>query len=86
MSNMLKVHEDLYEVLYATDIVKDFKLSEREINKIVTEAAKDEKVYDAVQNHIECPSDEDKTDEYNNIVNAKLIRITKDLYLPDKSI
>jgi hypothetical protein len=79
MVNASKVHDDLRDALHTIDLVKDFGLSEREIDTIVKEAAKDKRVYNAVQDHIECPSDENKCDAYNNIVNAKLAGITVDL-------
>jgi len=75
MIDISDVHQDLREFIYVAELSKDFELSEREIDNIVIEAAKDKEVYDIVHTYIENPSNKNNIDAYNNIVNTKLITI-----------
>ncbi len=75
MIDISDIHQDLREFIYVVELSKDFELSEREIDNIVIEAAKDQEVYNIVHTYIENPSDKNNLDAYNNIVNTKLITI-----------
>ncbi len=68
-----KVHQELREAIYVIDITENFELSEREIDNIVIEIAKDQNMYNAIQAYIENPLDENNINTYDNIVNTKLI-------------
>lgn len=78
-----KVLKDLEEALDACSLRKKYGLSEREVAKIVRQAAQRNDVYQAVIRmfdvDIDGPEGDEVTDHYNDVVNGALFEITEQL-------